>query len=277
MIERGPKACFMRDKKGWLPVHVACSRHCSPDKLRMLLRVNPNSLYDHTYDGKSLLDLASTSATRSHPNFALIDELNSHLKESALGNAFPRDRVQRQQRCMLPAPQSKYFFDSYYPPVVQHLQEHHAFGSPPLSSREVSPAASSRESLEDSLSSNGESLRGRSGSNESAQWYPSEHEGGAGGQCKIVTPRGINRKRKAMNEGVATAYSLLMLSREHPPCSRRPRVSLEEEDSEQSQSYDGENHGTEQPWGNSIVGDHELPRENRTVDDHGRPVEVFKI
>jgi hypothetical protein len=79
MIEHGPDACFAKDKKGYLPAHVACSRHCSPQKLRMLLSVNPASLYEETDNGDTLLSLATKNATKSHPNYALIDELNRQL------------------------------------------------------------------------------------------------------------------------------------------------------------------------------------------------------
>jgi hypothetical protein len=79
MIEHGSDACFKRDKKGYLPAHVACSRHCSPQKLRMLLSVNPASLYEKTEEGGTLLSLATKTATKSHPNYALIDELNRQL------------------------------------------------------------------------------------------------------------------------------------------------------------------------------------------------------
>ena len=53
MIHYGKKACFMRDKNGFLPAHVACSRHVSPEKLGMLLEVNPTSLFVTTEDGKT--------------------------------------------------------------------------------------------------------------------------------------------------------------------------------------------------------------------------------
>jgi hypothetical protein len=79
MIEHGSDACFMRDKKGYLPAHVACSRHCSPQKLRMLISVNPASLHERTDKGDTLLSLATKMATKSHPNYALIDELNRQL------------------------------------------------------------------------------------------------------------------------------------------------------------------------------------------------------
>lgn len=80
MIAMGPKACFMLDKKGWLPIHMACSRHCSPEKLRMLLEANPSSLHAKTPEGESLLCLAKSKATKSHPNYALISEIKSQLK-----------------------------------------------------------------------------------------------------------------------------------------------------------------------------------------------------
>ena len=79
MIEHGKTACFKKDKKGYLPAHVACSRHCSPEKLTMLLEANPASLTSKTNDGSTLLSLAASTATKSHPNYALIDELKRHL------------------------------------------------------------------------------------------------------------------------------------------------------------------------------------------------------
>ena len=84
MIENGPKACFMKDKKGYLPAHVASSRHCSPEKLQMLLDVNPNALEELSNDGHTLLSLAIDTATRSHPNYALIDLLRQKLDEKCM-------------------------------------------------------------------------------------------------------------------------------------------------------------------------------------------------
>jgi hypothetical protein len=80
MINKGMNASSLRDKKFWLPIHVACSRHCSPEKLKMLLEANPSSLFAKTGDGKSLMDLAKDTATKSHPNFALIAELERQLE-----------------------------------------------------------------------------------------------------------------------------------------------------------------------------------------------------
>jgi len=83
MIEQGASACFKRDRKGYLPAHVACSRHCSPEKLRMLLEANPDALYAETNDGETLLSLATNSATKAHPNFTLLRELRSQIEQRA--------------------------------------------------------------------------------------------------------------------------------------------------------------------------------------------------
>jgi hypothetical protein len=90
MIEHGSRACFIKDRKGYLPAHVACSRHCSPEKLGMLLAANPAALNATTKDGQTLLSLAINTATKSHPNYALIDELNL-LLESSRGSSVTPD------------------------------------------------------------------------------------------------------------------------------------------------------------------------------------------
>lgn len=82
MVENGKRACFMVDKKGYLPAHIACSRHCSPVKLQMLLDVYPAALYHATNDGQTLLSLATSTATVAHPNYRLIEYLQTLLRES---------------------------------------------------------------------------------------------------------------------------------------------------------------------------------------------------
>merc|ERR1719464_1716127 len=82
MIQLGKRSCFIIDKKGFLPAHVACSRHCSPEKLDMLLQVNPNSLFTITNSGDTLLSLAIKTATKSHPNYALINDIRRRLDKS---------------------------------------------------------------------------------------------------------------------------------------------------------------------------------------------------
>lgn len=98
MIQYGPQACFMRDKKGYLAAHVACSRHCSPEKLRMLLAVNPESLVTRTNDGQTLLSLAIGTATKSHPNYALIDAIRTKLDGIGVGINVPRGIAISPQR-----------------------------------------------------------------------------------------------------------------------------------------------------------------------------------
>jgi hypothetical protein len=80
MIQRGKEATEMKDKNGWLPIHVACSRHCSPEKLEMLLKVYPDSLHEKTLDGETPMSLATSTATSSHPNHKLIKALQCSLK-----------------------------------------------------------------------------------------------------------------------------------------------------------------------------------------------------
>lgn len=75
----GKSACFMKDKHGFLPIHIACSRHCSPDKLELLLEANPASLHATTYEGHTPLSLAESTATKSHPNYTLICSLKKEL------------------------------------------------------------------------------------------------------------------------------------------------------------------------------------------------------
>ena len=58
---------------------IQVSRHVSPDKLRMLLDANPASIHEVTNDRKTALQLAKDTATRSHPNFALIEAIEAAL------------------------------------------------------------------------------------------------------------------------------------------------------------------------------------------------------
>jgi hypothetical protein len=94
MIEKGPEACFKKDKKGYLPIHVACSRHCSPEKLKMLLTVNPGSLFEKTLDGLTILDLANQGRTASHPNQALIEEIQRRMDHARQNDMVQSSRFQ---------------------------------------------------------------------------------------------------------------------------------------------------------------------------------------
>ncbi|GKY93097.1 hypothetical protein MPSEU_000277900 [Mayamaea pseudoterrestris] len=131
MIDYGSDACFMRDKKGFLPAHVACSRHCSPEKLRMLLGVNPQALRDETVDGHTLLSLATSTATKSHPNYALIDELNRQLLVSSSGQATIDDFTLEGS----PPPAEKTFI--YSTPLTSDMSASMDSHESPLTSRRI--------------------------------------------------------------------------------------------------------------------------------------------
>ena len=81
MVENGRDACSMKDSKGNLPAHIACSRHCSVEKLKLLLEVNPRALYATTNKGETLITLAHSTATTHHPNHSLIAYLRQRLEQ----------------------------------------------------------------------------------------------------------------------------------------------------------------------------------------------------
>ena len=89
MIQNCPRACFIPDKKGLLPAHVGCSRHCTEEKLELLLSANPASLFAETNDGRSLLEVAKTTATKAHPNLALIGLIERKIKSASTMAASP--------------------------------------------------------------------------------------------------------------------------------------------------------------------------------------------
>ena len=84
----GKSACFMKDKQGFLPIHIACSRHCSPDKLELLLEANPASLHATTYEGHTPLSLAESTATKSHPNYTLVCALKKASARAVAATAY---------------------------------------------------------------------------------------------------------------------------------------------------------------------------------------------
>jgi len=84
----------MKDAKGYLPIHVACSRHCSPKKLEVLLKANPDSLFETTYDGNTCLSLAMSTATKSHPNMTLVNEIKK-LMSLKIGKAATEEMQKR--------------------------------------------------------------------------------------------------------------------------------------------------------------------------------------
>ena len=92
MLTLRPDAAKMRDKKGWLPIHVATSRHCSPEKLDMLLKAYPESLTETTNDGKTPWMLAKSTATKQHPNRTLLKALEERLESSGKDTSTKNDR-----------------------------------------------------------------------------------------------------------------------------------------------------------------------------------------
>ena len=82
MIQRGKPALLRKDKRGWLPIHVACSRHVSIQKLQLLLDAFPFSVLETTSEGKNVVDLAKESATSKHPNVQLVDRLKSAMQNA---------------------------------------------------------------------------------------------------------------------------------------------------------------------------------------------------
>ena len=79
MLTLRPEAAKMRDKQGWLPIHIACSRHCSLVSLHLLIDAFPESIRETTGNEKTPLMLARSTATKTHPNRALIEELTKRL------------------------------------------------------------------------------------------------------------------------------------------------------------------------------------------------------
>lgn len=76
MLQYAPQSAFMKDNNGFLPIHIGCTRHCSVEKLELLLRVHSESIFEKTMDGETTLDLAVKTAN-NHPNHVLIDRLRS--------------------------------------------------------------------------------------------------------------------------------------------------------------------------------------------------------
>lgn len=80
MVGLRPRACFMRDGKGLLPIHIACGNHCSPQKIQILLDANPSALFATTPDGQTPLSLASSKVTtKKHSNKRLIKKLSTMM------------------------------------------------------------------------------------------------------------------------------------------------------------------------------------------------------
>lgn len=183
----------MKDKKGWLPAHVACSRHSSPEKLRMLLDVYPGALFARTNVGESLLDLAKSTATKSHPNYALIDEINRQLSAAYNQPGVP------------------------FPPPGMYATPH--VGTPqgmytpyPIASVACASAAAESPGTPAVLSEESDaSTRGRLDSSDSAKTWSGIDLGRV--KTEVQSGKRPSRKRK-LNENNASE-ALLLLSRDN--------------------------------------------------------------
>ena len=82
MLSVGKQAAKIKDKNGYLPAHIAASRHVSPGKLQMLLEAYPDCITQRTNDGHTLLSLARSAATKSHPNYRLIESLKKAMQRA---------------------------------------------------------------------------------------------------------------------------------------------------------------------------------------------------
>jgi len=68
----------MRDKRGWLPVHFAI-RFCGTElTVRTLLKAYPESLFERTNKGETLLGLAEMG-TKRRPRVTLVAEIKQLL------------------------------------------------------------------------------------------------------------------------------------------------------------------------------------------------------
>ena len=57
IIEQGPKALFMYDKDGQMPIHIAV-KSCPPKKIEILLNACPESIFEKTKEGDTPLEWA---------------------------------------------------------------------------------------------------------------------------------------------------------------------------------------------------------------------------
>jgi hypothetical protein len=173
----------------------------------MLLAVNPNSLFDATVDGETLLSLATSTATKSHPNYALIDELNrQHALVATQPAATPMappaavamPPPTRPAATMSAAAAPCGYGHHYYP-----YRHYAGFGSPP-------PPHATPVSGSDPSSGGSEASRGRLDSNDSnksssnGSWPsppppPPGPRDAAWVRAAALTGRPVKKKRKSLS------------------------------------------------------------------------------
>jgi len=87
MIENGLQACYMKDAKGRLPIHVACEHGCSLNEFWMLLAANPGAVREVTSDGRTLLSLAECTQYKN-PNPQIVGQLKSLSASAGMSTNF---------------------------------------------------------------------------------------------------------------------------------------------------------------------------------------------
>lgn len=163
----------------------------------MLLSVNPDALFDKTNAGETLLQLATSSATKAHPNYALIDELNNKL-------AFPHARHHNDKNNMgQPILQARHqHHHRSHQAHPSHDHQHQMQEMEMGAAAAAAAAAVGRVSSEDDSSWN----RDRLDSNESAKSWTSAYAVGFSEPLPppppeqppaLVTKTRSSRKRKA--------------------------------------------------------------------------------
>lgn len=124
-LSKAPNAVRVSDENGYLPIHIGCSRHCSIEKIKLLIDANPDSLHARTHQGKTPLSLAKSKATKSHPNYELIKILKRCTEETPVPTSMrqaPQAQAPATQSSTSPARISRTTPDvaraSVYPDLV---------------------------------------------------------------------------------------------------------------------------------------------------------------
>jgi len=233
MVDKGPNACFKKDKKGFLPAHVACSRHVSPEKLRMLLAVNPHALYDKTHKGETIMDLAKKNATKSHPNYALIEELNRQLGGTHMGRVSSEEE-DSANRSRLPSDDSAKSWHTYetlspqqHEPQQQHGQHqqyhyHHQYYHHQQGSHQYQYSSAASNGM--MMHHQGTHAVAAAGMNHH-NFHSSQHPSEAAHMPTPPTPKKkrASRKRKTLDDTEPAADLLLHFSRNSNGVPKSPR------------------------------------------------------
>lgn len=100
MVDACPEACSIKDRKGYLPIHVLCGRHGAPAKLQLLLDANPDSLFATTNSGKTPLSIAQETATKNHPNCELIRALRNLTSTKSSSSSSSSSLSGTKRKCL---------------------------------------------------------------------------------------------------------------------------------------------------------------------------------